>query len=72
MVCILCCGLGLWTILTRICVRLLEYAGTYYDLGGGFPEGETKRALKAVLAKRKGKAPDTAAEQTHRRKKQRV
>ncbi|EJD38154.1 pre-mRNA-splicing factor ATP-dependent RNA helicase PRP43 [Auricularia subglabra TFB-10046 SS5] len=35
---------------------LLEYAPLYYDLSGpGFPDGETKRALKSVLNKRKGK-----------------
>lgn len=34
---------------------LLEYAPLYYDLTGpGFPDGETKRALKSVLNKRKG------------------
>ncbi|KAH7090094.1 pre-mRNA-splicing factor ATP-dependent RNA helicase PRP43 [Auriculariales sp. MPI-PUGE-AT-0066] len=38
---------------------LLEYAGQYYDLRGSFPDGETKRALKSVLLKRKGNASDT-------------
>lgn len=36
---------------------MLQYAAHYYDLNAAsFPEGETKRALKSVLAKRKGKA----------------
>ncbi|KAH7102468.1 pre-mRNA-splicing factor ATP-dependent RNA helicase PRP43 [Auriculariales sp. MPI-PUGE-AT-0066] len=50
---------------------LLEYAGQYYDLGGSFPDGETKRALKSVLLKRKGKASDTVNDDTRKHKKQR-
>lgn len=33
--------------------RLLEHAGAYFDIES-FPEGETKRALKRVLAKKRG------------------
>ena len=49
---VLCCCAGM---LTRC--RLLEMAPQYYDLSS-FPDGETKRALKSVVARKKGKRPE--------------
>jgi pre-mRNA-splicing factor ATP-dependent RNA helicase DHX15/PRP43 len=37
------------------CLRLLEFAETYFDLSS-FPDGDTKRALQRVMNKRAGKA----------------
>ncbi|KZW03152.1 P-loop containing nucleoside triphosphate hydrolase protein [Exidia glandulosa HHB12029] len=53
---------------------LLEYAPHYYDLTtASFPEGETKRALKSVLAKRKGKSvADTATDDKRGGKKRKT
>jgi len=52
---------------------LLEYAGQYFDVAT-FPEGETKRALKSVLAKQRGRGkpgeePSDAGERRKKKKK---
>lgn len=58
------------TLLTNL--RLLEYAGEYFDLKSKhFPNGETKRGLQAVLAKKKGEMGTTVGNDRPRRKKRR-
>jgi len=43
---------------------LLQYGGQYFDLSSpGFPESETKRALKSVLARQPGKSGEGAGTQ---------
>jgi len=57
---------------------LLQYAGQYFDLSSrGFPEGETKRALKSVLARQLGKSVagqgrDGSGNQTRKKKKRKT
>jgi pre-mRNA-splicing factor ATP-dependent RNA helicase DHX15/PRP43 len=48
--------------------RLLEYSHNYFDLAS-FPDGETKRALQRVVAKKNGKKPREEDSGTERREK---
>jgi len=51
-------------------LRLLQYAPDYYNLSSGsFPEGETKRVLKSIVAKTRGRS---AEEEKRNNKKRRV
>ncbi|KAF9505957.1 hypothetical protein BS47DRAFT_480082 [Hydnum rufescens UP504] len=47
---------------------LLEYSHNYFDLAS-FPDGETKRALQRVVAKKNGKKPRDEDSGTERREK---
>ena len=54
--------------------RLLEYSHNYFDLAS-FPDGETKRALQRVVAKRNGKKlreDDSGADQREKKRRKKA
>lgn len=56
---------------SHVILRLLEFAGNYFDLAS-FPEGETKRALGRIINKLTGKGikrVDSAADDKREKKK---